>query len=39
MTLATLLELANDGKIERKQVKQALKDLEIDPDKPNPAIS
>ncbi len=39
VTLATLQELASDGKIERKQVKQALKDLEIDPEKANPAIS
>jgi pyruvate dehydrogenase E1 component len=39
VTLATLLELANDGKIERKVVQQAIQDLEIDPEKLNPAIS
>jgi pyruvate dehydrogenase E1 component len=39
ITLATLAELAQDGQIDRRIVSQAIKDLEIDPDKPNPARS
>jgi pyruvate dehydrogenase E1 component len=36
IALAALCGLARDGKIESKLVKRAMKDLEIDPDKPNP---
>jgi pyruvate dehydrogenase E1 component len=39
VTLATLAELAQDGKLDRKVVAQAIKDLEIDPEKRNPAKS
>jgi pyruvate dehydrogenase E1 component len=39
VTLATLAELAQDGQIDRAVVAQAIKDLEIDPEKPNPARS
>ncbi len=39
VALATLAELAQDGKLDRKVVAQAIKDLEIDPEKANPAIS
>ena len=37
VALATLAELAQDGQIDRKVVAQAIKDLEIDPEKKNPA--
>ncbi|HMF60182.1 MAG TPA: pyruvate dehydrogenase (acetyl-transferring), homodimeric type [Vicinamibacterales bacterium] len=39
VTLATLAELAQDGKLDRKVVAQAIKDLEINPEKLNPAKS
>jgi pyruvate dehydrogenase E1 component len=39
ITLATLHELHADGKIEGPVVHQAIKDLGINPDKPNPVIS
>src|SRR4051794_400790 len=39
VTLATLAELAQDGQLDRKVVAQAIKDLEIDPEKLNPAKS
>ena len=39
ITLATLQELARQGQIKPAVVKKALKDLEINPDKPDPAIS
>jgi pyruvate dehydrogenase E1 component len=39
ITLATLSALAREGQMEAKAVAQAMKDLEISPDKPNPAIS
>ncbi len=39
VVLATLAELAQDGKLDRKVVAQAIKDLKIDPDKLNPANS
>jgi pyruvate dehydrogenase E1 component len=39
ITLATLAELAQEGQIDRSVVAQAIKDLEIDPEKPNPARS
>jgi pyruvate dehydrogenase E1 component len=39
VALAALTELAQDGQIDRKVVAQAIKDLEIDPEKPNPARS
>jgi pyruvate dehydrogenase E1 component len=39
ITLATLHELFIDGKIERKLIDQSIKDLGIDPEKLNPAIS
>jgi pyruvate dehydrogenase E1 component len=39
ITLATLHELFVDGKIDRKLIDQAIKDLGIDPEKPNPVIS
>jgi pyruvate dehydrogenase E1 component len=39
VTLATLAELAHDGQLDRKVVGQAIKDLEINPEKPNPARS
>ena len=39
VTLATLAELAHDGQLDRKVVGQAIKDLEINPEKPNPAKS
>jgi pyruvate dehydrogenase E1 component len=39
ITLAALHELQQDGKIEPKVVTQAIKDLGIDPEKPNPVIS
>src|SRR2546421_5522299 len=39
ITLATLHELLQDGKIERSLLDKAMKDLDIDPEKPNPVIS
>jgi pyruvate dehydrogenase E1 component len=39
ITLATLYELLQEGKIERSVVDKAIKDLGINPDKPNPLIS
>lgn len=36
IVVATLYKLAQDGKIDRKVAAQAVKDLGIDPDKPNP---
>ena len=37
VAVATLAELAQDGQIDAKVVAQAIKDLGIDPEKPNPA--
>jgi pyruvate dehydrogenase E1 component len=39
VALATLAELAQEGQLDRTVVAQAIKDLEIDPDKLNPAKS
>jgi pyruvate dehydrogenase E1 component len=39
ITLATLHELFQDGKIERSTLDKAIKDLAINPDKPNPVTS
>jgi pyruvate dehydrogenase E1 component len=39
ITVATLAELLAEGQIEAKVVAQAIKDLGIDPDKRNPAVS
>ena len=39
IVLATLGDLARDGKIEVAVVQKAIKDLGINPEKPNPAIS
>jgi pyruvate dehydrogenase E1 component len=39
VVLATLAELAQDGQLDRKIVAQAIKDLEINPEKLNPAKS
>jgi len=39
IVLATLNDLARDGKIEVSVVQKAIKDLGINPDKPNPAVS
>ena len=39
VTLATLAELAHDGQLDRKVVGQAIKDLDINPEKLNPAKS
>ena len=39
ITLATLHELLQDGKIERSVVDKAIKDLGINPEKPNPVVS
>jgi pyruvate dehydrogenase E1 component len=39
IALATLHELCADGKIEKSVVDKAVKDLGINPDKPNPVIS
>jgi pyruvate dehydrogenase E1 component len=39
IVLATLGDLARDGKIEAPVAQKAIKDLGINPDKPNPAIS
>ena len=36
ITVATLSELLKEGQIEAKVVAQAIKDLGINPDKPNP---
>jgi len=38
VTLATLSELAREGKIKVETVQQAIKDLEINPEKPNPVL-
>ena len=39
VTLAALSELVRKEQLDRKVVQQAIKDLQIDPEKPNPAIS
>jgi len=39
ITLATLHEMAQDGQIEPRVVKQAIQDLDINPEKHNPVIS
>ena len=39
ITLATLAALSRDGQIEAKVVEQAIKDLGINPEKPNPATT
>ncbi len=39
IVLATLSELARDGSIDRSVVRQAIKEFDIDPEKPNPAHS
>jgi pyruvate dehydrogenase E1 component len=39
VTLATLAALARDGQIEGKVVQKAIKDFNIDPEKPNPATA
>jgi pyruvate dehydrogenase E1 component len=39
VAVATLSELLKDGQIDAKVVQQAIKDLGINPDKPNPAVS
>ena len=39
IVLATLVDLARDGTIEAPVVQKAIKDLGINPEKPNPAIS
>jgi pyruvate dehydrogenase E1 component len=39
ITLATLHELLQDGKIERSVIDKAIKDLVINPEKPNPVTS
>jgi pyruvate dehydrogenase E1 component len=39
IALATLHELLQDGKIERSVVDKAIKDLGINPEKPNPVVS
>jgi pyruvate dehydrogenase E1 component len=39
IVLATLVDLARDGKVEAGVPQKAVKDLGINPDKPNPAIS
>jgi len=39
ITLATLAALAREGKLQAKVVQQAMKDLDIDPEKPNPVTS
>ena len=39
IVLATLDDLARDGKIDVKVAQQAIKDLGINPEKPNPALS
>jgi pyruvate dehydrogenase E1 component len=37
ITIATLAELADEGQVDRKLVAQAVKDLGVDAEKPNPA--
>jgi pyruvate dehydrogenase E1 component len=39
IVLATLTDLVHDGKVEASVAQKAVKDLGINPDKPNPAIS
>jgi pyruvate dehydrogenase E1 component len=39
ITLATLGELLREGKIKSQTVEKAMKDLEIDPEKPNPVFA
>jgi pyruvate dehydrogenase E1 component len=39
VTVATLAALAQDGRLEAKVVQKAIRDLEIDPEKVNPAIA
>jgi pyruvate dehydrogenase E1 component len=39
VAVATLAELLKEGQIDAKVVAQAIKDLGINPDKPNPAVS
>jgi len=39
ITLATLHELATDGKLDKSVLDKAIKDLGINPEKPNPVIS
>jgi pyruvate dehydrogenase E1 component len=39
VTLATLAALAREGQVETKMVQKAITDLEIDPEKVNPAIA
>ena len=39
IVLTTLGDLARDGKLEMSVAKKAVKDLGINPEKPNPAIS
>jgi pyruvate dehydrogenase E1 component len=39
VAVATLSELLKDGQIDAVVVQQAIKDLGINPDKPNPAVS
>jgi pyruvate dehydrogenase E1 component len=39
IALATLVDLARDGKLAAEVAQKAVKDLGINPDKPNPAIS
>jgi pyruvate dehydrogenase E1 component len=39
IVLATLNDLARDGKLDASIAKKAIKELGIDPDKPNPALS
>jgi pyruvate dehydrogenase E1 component len=39
IVLATLGDLARDGKLDAGVAQKAVKDLGINPDKPNPAIS
>ena len=39
IVLATLVELVRDGVLEASVAKKAVKDLGINPDKPNPAIA
>jgi pyruvate dehydrogenase E1 component len=39
VAVATLAELLKEGQIDAKVVQQAIKDLGLNPDKPNPAVS
>jgi pyruvate dehydrogenase E1 component len=39
VTIATLAELQREGQLDAKVVAQAIKDLGVNPDKPNPAVS